>query len=311
MSYYLPPYGILTGAAPLQDEPPRAWLTSNPGKSTADWIAFVDRLAAELGGSLWPVFRAGASPAGVEIDARVDRLLEADFRMIGALQHERIYDRMPGAAAGPGSLDHKQLFALEDAGRLGESLGQYDDTFEYSAARLLPALILNGLTDTAGSFVLQMKKRHQRLRAYQAAMLLPQYGADFFHIEADSAQTPAFISGHCLQSLMGMAAAALALAGVHYTVTPQQRLALMQYASDIGDRRVFAGVHYPSDNLGSWIAALRLCAEITDGRQLGQFVAGAIPLSAIHQRMQAQMREPDSPYAAAMTRLQELIDANA
>jgi len=31
---------------------------------------------------------------------------------------------------------------------------------------------------------------------------------------------------------------------------------LAQYAVNFGDRRVFAGVHYPSDNNASWFVAL-------------------------------------------------------
>jgi hypothetical protein len=36
----------------------------------------------------------------------------------------------------------------------------------------------------------------------------------------------------------------------------------MQYAVDFGDRRVMAGVHYPSDNLGSWLLALDLIPRV-------------------------------------------------
>lgn len=311
MTIQLPPWGMLAGVAPQTDEPVRAWVARNPGKSPAHWKAFVDDVSAELGKNLWPVFDPDVSPAWVRIDDRLARLLQADFQIIAQLQREEIYNQRPGAVCKSGKLDHKQLFAIEDEGRLGENIEQYDDTFEYAAARLLPALILNGLTDTAGSFTLQIKGRHQRPRAYQTALLWPQYGKGFFHINAASGQTPAFISGHCLQSLLGLAAAWLALEKINYAVTGQQRKAMMQYGADIGDRRVFAGVHYPSDNLGSWIAVLRLCNEIADGEHLGRFIAESIPMSEVYRRIERFRAGRQSPFADAMEQLATLIKANS
>lgn len=31
-----------------------------------------------------------------------------------------------------------------------------------------------------------------------------------------------------------------------------------QFAADFGDRRVIAGIHYPTENIASWILAIRL-----------------------------------------------------
>jgi hypothetical protein len=39
---------------------------------------------------------------------------------------------------------------------------------------------------------------------------------------------------------------------------------------------VFAGVHYPSDNLSSWIMDLRLVDEVCPDRRVGRFLAQAI-----------------------------------
>jgi len=39
---------------------------------------------------------------------------------------------------------------------------------------------------------------------------------------------------------------------------------LQQFTVDVGDRRVFAGVHYPSDNLASWFTALNLVPRVFD-----------------------------------------------
>ena len=38
--------------------------------------------------------------------------------------------------------------------------------------------------------------------------------------------------------------------------------ALLQLAVDIGDRRVFAGIHYPSDAIASWIVVKTLADHV-------------------------------------------------
>jgi hypothetical protein len=45
---------------------------------------------------------------------------------------------------------------------------------------------------------------------------------------------------------------------------------LRQYSVDVGDRRVLAGVHYPSDNLGSWTTALLLATCVCNGDTAGR-----------------------------------------
>jgi hypothetical protein len=37
---------------------------------------------------------------------------------------------------------------------------------------------------------------------------------------------------------------------------------MRRFLIDTGDRRVFAGLHYPSDNVGSWFVAMRLCRHV-------------------------------------------------
>ena len=62
-----------------------------------------------------------------------------------------------------------------------------------------------------------------------------------------------------------------------------------QYAVDFGDRRVFAGVHYPSDNLASWVAVLRLIPWVfsQNGGFLVDFIRTAIiEQSAVYRLMQ-------------------------
>ena len=98
----------------------------------------------------------------------------------------------------------------------------------------------------------------QRPRAYQISILL---GYDWFtHQHAKSAVTPSMISGHCIEAMMGGIAAFYRAREIG---TPSAALAaLAQHTVDAGDRRVLAGVHYPSDNISSWLTGLLLCPHV-------------------------------------------------
>lgn len=116
--------------------------------------------------------------------------------------------------------------------------------------------------DLAGrkaSGLFQFKLIFQRPRPYAAAMIL---GVDGFKHHAASRHIhtgahPSFPSGHCLQGLMFAAG----LIDDMLSETPISDInvdAIMQYGVDFGDRRTFAGVHYPTDNIASWLTALHL-----------------------------------------------------
>jgi hypothetical protein len=98
----------------------------------------------------------------------------------------------------------------------------------------------------------------QRPRPYQTAWQWAQK-EPFEYLVATTAVTPSLVSGHALQG-----AIALATVVVHLEHQLKQPLStdllekLQRYFIHVGDRRVFAGVHYPSDNLSSWFTVLRL-----------------------------------------------------
>jgi len=90
---------------------------------------------------------------------------------------------------------------------------------------------------------------------------------------------------------------------------------LRQFTVDIGDRRVFAGVHYPSDNLSSWYTALKLIPHVftepTDA-WVRDFLWKAIDLrsivfGAIKNHIAAHPN--DSPYRDAVAAIRKLAHA--
>ncbi len=127
---------------------------------------------------------------------------------------------------------------------------------------------LNG-SKVKGTF--QFKLTFQRPRPYTATMILGVDGVKH-HTATRHIHTgghPAFPSGHCLQGLLisggliHQQAERLGLGAVNVD-------AIMQYGVDFGDRRVFAGVHYPTDNIASWVNAVLLSGELFDDNKATQ-----------------------------------------
>lgn len=67
------------------------------------------------------------------------------------------------------------------------------------------------------------------------------------------------ISGHCFEAAMGGLSAFHRAQDLGCGSRVLDTLA--QHAIDVGDRRVLAGVHYPSDNISSWIVALLIAPK--------------------------------------------------
>jgi hypothetical protein len=211
----------------------------------------------------------------------MEDLTRADLGMLPALQAQLQH-------APHGQRTHRKFFEAEDAATFGSfHHDEYDATLPMMAYRLLPALIHRGLSDCAGSLVIQLKEQFQRPRAFQLGFGNPN---DYFRLATRSADHPSFpsghaLQGHALQGLVGTMHACLSLQRLGYGLAEAQRTALARLATDIGDRRVMAGVHYPSDSLGSWIVALRLVEHVVPAAEAGaarRFLAEAILASPVH-----------------------------
>lgn len=119
------------------------------------------------------------------------------------------------------------------------------------------------------------KKEFVRTRPYQTAHLASKW--EFELHSALSARHSSFHSGHCLEGIIFNAAVAEHWLSKPDEYSQSQLEALGKYTVDFGDRRVFAGVHFPSDNIGSWIIALSLIPfTFADSRPILNFVETAI-----------------------------------
>ena len=84
------------------------------------------------------------------------------------------------------------------------------------------------------------------------------------YVSARTGSTPSLVNGHALHALIAGCTAFIAYAE---HLSPRSVEVLQQFSVDVGDRRVFAGVNYPSDNLASWFVALNLIPYVFAGEQ--------------------------------------------
>lgn len=131
--------------------------------------------------------------------------------------------------------------------------------------------------------IFDIKQHFQRPRPWTAATALGVKG--FRWITADgSTHTgvhPAILSGHCIQGVLGGCAVLDALLDEAKTtgvgLSEARIRSLQKYMVDWGDRRVFAGVHYMTDNIASWTLARRLIPHLfRNAQQVENFAVHAI-----------------------------------
>jgi hypothetical protein len=152
---------------------------------------------------------------------------------------------------------HGDLFLLEDRGKMGAdimasqkhylscSFGDFKDA-------IADAKGMSGLRE----YIAKTKFIFQRPRPAQMSLLLREP----IEVEyAESSLTPSLVSGHALQGIMVLTAAYM---NMRTKLDATQESIIMKWAVGIGDRRVFAGVHYPSDNFASWFVASQIATSI-------------------------------------------------
>jgi hypothetical protein len=265
--YSLPPYGLMTEGLQknLNDPPIVPADVLLPGATMAEreewWRKFVRDTADVIGGNLWPEWDSatrswvGASKAGMS------DLTRTDLALIRHLKDNVLRVSQPASPLKPADCPtHVTFYRFEDDnGWLGK-YNLYDTTLGAGTIQTLTDVHEARKWDKHGSSHLQFKVIFQRPRPSQVAFLLQE--EPLFALRAISAGSPSMCSGHALQAVLGFGAVIehILLNGVN--LSPKSWHALRQLIVDLGDRRVFAGVHYPSDNLGSWIIAMRLADHV-------------------------------------------------
>ena len=306
-----PPWGILVerhANAVKNPEIPVHWRPTvvDPGARRTQWDAWCEGIVTDLSHKLWPRRQSGAW-VGTARDW-VDELTRDDLGLLTSSlldMLDRVVDS-PAGDADPGPT-HRVLFRSEDTLGFGEFFPVYGRALALEVEKVATGAVGDWADDcintTSGDLDLVLKDSLQRPRAYQMAHVLGISG--FRHQVAKSANTPSMISGHSFHGLCGGIAVEELLR--HANATTAYGPALEQYAADVGDRRVFAGVHYPSDNIGSWVTALRVAKECcTEPGLSRQFVLNAIGRSHVAKAIaNYASAHPARALASAWKMLQE------
>jgi hypothetical protein len=259
------PYGLMPAEWNSNNDlarPPRFRNPDGTPASDAQWLDWVESMADELAEFLWPRWHHGAWVG--KADAHMKSLTEADLALMSTLAVR--LDQTPQGV----KIKHLELFLAEDP-KPPNTAGfvQYLPQAPFDLLTHFDASLLAGGGPTTRPASLNLKRRMQRPRPYQAALqLLPKPASDFSYRAASSATSPSLVSGHCIQGSMALANVVVEHESLTGKPLPVNVLdALRRYFMDTGDRRVFAGVHYPSDNLSSWFVALRFCRHVFDTDQ--------------------------------------------
>lgn len=284
------------------------------------WADKYKALLTRMSDALWPHWDttiAGAPGWQGNAQTGMAALTDADFRLLPALMQlidSPVVQRAAGAGALASATPHADYFRREDGvpepWPATEYLTADDRALLASAATRAgvgPFINRVGFFQQAHCTAptLPMKDAIQRPRPYQMSSLR---GQAFSYLYGPGAVTSALPSGHAIQGVMSVCGALMEVWGA-LQPTPALLARLAQYAVDVGDRRVMAGVHYPSDNLASWCIALSLCDELYGANaQAGRdFLVRAIQDHSVVFR--AMVDSKDAAYQSGMAWFDELARA--
>lgn len=275
----LPPWGHMEDFVKneLAERPvPEAWIPLDPATIKQEYEQWFDELLTDLSRLLWPVFDRNA---GTWTSPPNPALIDADFELLDILR-PKLDTPIDGALKQhPEPPIHRAFFEEEDDESIifGHRYERYDPGLPRHLVENLTDILWTGCDRKMGSLHYRLKEQLQRPRPNQVAWLRP---GDFHFDWAKSGGTPAMVSGHCLQGSMGGCSAFLLFGSIDSVSIGY----LQQLTVDIGDRRVFAGVHYPSDNLSSWYTAFKLLPHVVEPRDDARaraFLRGALEHKSI------------------------------
>jgi hypothetical protein len=299
---HLPPWGQMDALVRglMHSRPiPEAWQSITAGNTEQQFQQWRDSLIEDLASLLWPTYDQAQ---GTWSQPPNPALMDADFELLESLKSQ-LDEPIRGRAAV--ATQHRVFFDEEDDDYLlfGHKYDRYDPALPRYLREELTNIFLHGYDRKLGSLHLQLKQVFQRPRPYQVAFI---QNRSFEHQRSRLAATPSLVSGHCLQGcLAGVSGYLLFGASVDFASLE----VLRQFTVDVGDRRVFAGVHYPSDNLSSWYTALKLLPHVVNQTVLSSarsFLWDAISLqSVVYQAVRAHVdADPRSPYKQAVAAIE-------
>lgn len=284
----LPPYGLfsthLRNLAQRSD-PMSDWLPElDVDERKRRFVSWRDSARDQIASVIWPFFSFNSAGSGNPWNgipiSDATKIVEDELQiMIDEFQTSPpyIYRDAPTVSDPEFGKSHLRQFYVEDHPNQPAAInlrdyvdGLTDDQFAEARVAVDTAYSTRKLPG-----IFWFKHEFMRTRPYQAALILGYN--DFINFGALSARHSSLYSGHCLEGMIISGAIAEPWLKTPNLYNPAQLQALSQFAVDFGDRRVFAGVHYPSDNVGSWVLTLQLSKYIfADTPQVVSFLRDAI-----------------------------------
>jgi len=258
-----PPYGVMTDG--LQQEldgfpeiPPDFLPIAHPQESSREdaWRAWKRETIELLGRSLWPSWDITQRQWSDPNAEKMVGLTAKDLEFISEMRVKDLHELPSSPLRSTDCPVHQTFYRSEDDQDWFLQYRFYDSTLTSDFINELSQVFGCRADDKSGSVHLQIKTVFQRPRPFQTVFLL--HKPTIKPLQAISAGSPSLCSGHSFQASLGIGAVMEFLLLREKKLSSNSWTALRQHAVDIGDRRVFAGVHYPSDNLASWIVAMRL-----------------------------------------------------
>jgi len=295
----LPPYGFM-----VEFQHQGALARARPAKWTEDaasWDAWIERVVNTISERVWPTFENGAwSPTAASRNSvamtRSDLALMPEFQ---ALHLQSV--------AGPHGLQHLDFLYAEDEADWNLAIARYCPELADESRFNLKKMFEHAIFDYAGRYLPEtFKFRFQRPRAYQMSMFLEPRGPQFVHYLAKSANTPSLISGHAIQGLLTGCVVYEAISMDEEAEAHNRRL-LQRWMTDVGDRRVMAGVHYPTDSLSSWIVAAEIVDYLFADAKVRPFLLEAIHESLLYKFLERRVSRTAS-YALPWKCLTETLE---
>ena len=255
---------ILEGPAFPPDWQPGAPDRAEQRRTWNEWFKETVRLISD---KVWPQFNPDpASPCweGEAADtSRMESLTRADLDLMARMRVRNFLDEKPTSPVRSADCPVHSVWYREEDGSNPFVANHrfYDTTVSEPVLRLMRAAYFHDhFNKESGNVGSKLQQVLQRPRPNQMALALGY--RDFTHETARTSLSPSASSGHALQGLMGVGGVVETLLLKEVGLSEEAWMALLQYGVDIGDRRVFAGVHYPSDNIVSWIIALRIANHV-------------------------------------------------
>ena len=177
---------------------------------------------------------------------------------------------------------HLDLFQVEDQNGGADIFANYcyyDRTQTVAALEAIRHAAVVSLENKIGHTIITLKENLQRPRPMQMAIRFSH--AKYKYHEAVTSLSPSMCCGHCLQANVAVAGAIEQLLAQAVPPPPNVLNSLGAWALDIGDRRVYAGVHYPSDNLCSCFVFLRMAPYLYSQAPARDTIGQAILNSAV------------------------------